>query len=171
MPARWLSALTAVCLLAACEPLDTEEGLRHRAQAWLFLGETRAFAAGRDCAVARVDLISPAMRERGGPLPVSSVREAIPHLQAGTTIAFVVPGATPNQVSEQLMSAHLFEGLGMLSTFVGPGRRCMDDVFAAQAYTALMDTQTLMIFDPKNYVMVLLYRPIPTAFVIRTKGG
>lgn len=166
---RVLMLLTALAVLAGCQ-LDTEEEARKLVSQWVFLAETEVFHSEGDCTVGRFATISPEVRGLKGPKVVSGVREAIPWLEEKRTVAFDMPGVTPNQISEQLMSINLFKGLGLLSSFIGPGKRCMDDVFAADAFTVLMSTETTMIYDPGSYALVLLYRPMNKAFFVRTKS-
>ncbi|WGW02248.1 hypothetical protein [Tropicibacter oceani] len=166
---RLVLMLTAAALLTACQ-LDTEQEARAIVAPWIFLAETEQFTSEKDCTVARFAVVSQEVRRTRGPVLMTSVRAAIPLLQDGQTVAFDIPGVTPNQVSEQLMSINLFKGLGMLASFVGPGKRCMDDAFAADAYSVLMSPDTMMIYDPVTYSMVLLYKPAKTAFFMRTKS-
>ncbi|MFZ7090122.1 hypothetical protein [Primorskyibacter sp. 2E233] len=166
---RSLGVLTALVGLTACQ-LDTEQEARKIVAPWIFLAETEQFTSEKDCTVARFAVVSAEVRRTRGPVIMNSVRAAIPLLQEGRTVAFDIPGLTPNQVSEQLMSINLFKGLGMLASFVGPGKRCMDDTFAVDAYTVLMSSDTMMIYDPVTYSMVLLYRPAKVAFFMRTKS-
>ncbi|WP_425099462.1 hypothetical protein [Tropicibacter sp. S64] len=166
---RLLMLLTALAVLVGCK-LDSEEEARRMVSAWIFLAETEVFHSETDCTVARFATISPQVRGTKGPKVVHGVREAVPFLEEKRTVAFDMPGVTPNQISEQLMSINLFKGLGLLSSFIGPGKRCMDDVFAQDAFTVLMSTETTMIYDPQNYALVLLYRPMNKAFFVRTKS-
>lgn len=173
LPSRLLHILCCACLLlplAGCFPLEEEAEARQRANQWVFLAQTRRFAVQSDCAVGVFDAVSPMLRQSRGAKPVTSVRAALPFLEQGRAVAFDMPDVSPNEISEQLMSINLFKGLGLLSSFVAPARRCMDDVFAADAVTALMSPDTTLIYDPKTYAIVLLYRPGPLAFYIRTKS-
>ncbi|MFW2544598.1 hypothetical protein ACN2XU_18335 [Primorskyibacter sp. 2E107] len=166
---RLLMLVTALAVLMGCQ-LDTEAEARQLMAGWVFLAETEVFHSDADCTIGRFSTISPELRARRGPAVVESVRAAIPHLENKQVVAFDMPGVTPNQISEQLMSINLFKGLGLLSSFIGPGKRCMDDVFAQDAFTVLMSTDTTMIYDPVNYALVLLYRPLNKAFFVRTKS-
>lgn len=167
---RLVLLVAGALALAGCSALDTEDEARAMAVRWVFLAQTQAFVSNRDCTVARFDVISPELRRSGGAERVNSVRAAIAPLQSGEVVAFEIPGVTPNEVSEQLMSINLFKGLGMLSSFIGPGRRCMDDAFAAQAFAALMSEDTVLVYDPVHYALLLLHRPTLSAFFMRTKS-
>ena len=162
--------LVALGLLIACGPLDTESSVRSVANRWVFVSRVERVLSDTDCTAASVSLRSAAIRTTGGPKRVSSVRESLRYLEADRTVLFDVPGLNPNQVSEQLMSMRLFTGLGLLSSFIGPGRRCMDDQMAAEAYGALMSYDTLMIYDPTIYTILMVVPDTQRAFFLRTRS-
>ncbi|WP_136440992.1 hypothetical protein [Pacificoceanicola onchidii] len=166
---RALLCVAALTMLTACQ-LDTEEEARRLVAPWVFLAETEVFHSEANCTVARFATISPDVRRSKGPVLVEGVRESIPFLEEKQVVAYALPGLSPNQISEQLMSINLFKGLGLLSSFVSPGKNCMDETFASDAFQVLMSPDTTLIYDPVNYALVLLYRPLNKAFLVRTKS-
>lgn len=164
--------LWALVLLAltGCGPMDDADTVRQAAQRWVFAGQVSQVLSERDCTAARLTLSSDQLRYSGGAVVVNTVRSGLPYLEAGRAVAFVVPGATPNQVSERLMSIRLFEGLGLLGSFLGPGRRCMDEDMADAAYHALMSPDVVMIYDPESYAILLMSKPDRSAFYLRTRS-
>ena len=161
----WIIAVSL--FLSACFAIDTEDAARDLAGRWVFLGATRSFVSQDTCTVARFSLTSDTVRGTGGPKPVRSIDAAVKALKADVTVLFDMPGATPNQISEALMTSNLFEGLGLLSSFVGPSRRCMDDTYAAAVAVALMSPEARLIYDPVTNAMLMLYPPGSEAFFLR----
>ena len=70
-------------------------------------------------------------------------------------------------VSEGLMSVNLYDGLGLISSFVGPAQACMSEAFQSDVYMALMSPDTVMIYDPASNALLLLHRPSQIAFFMR----
>ncbi len=160
-------ALGLLALLPGCFSLDEEDSVRGQLAEWVFLAQTREFTSRPTCTAARFEVISDQLRSTGGPRRVTTVREALPLLKAGRAVAFDLPGVSPAQVSEQLSSLDLPQGLGLISAVIGPSRACMEDVFAADLHAVLMSPDTLMIYDPGGNAVLLLYRPMPIAFFVR----
>ena len=157
----------ALLALIGCRALDTEAAARKRAEASLFIGKTRFFTSTASCTAAVFDVLVDDMRVTGGPVPVRTVRRALPLLKAGKTVAFVIPGQSPNAVSEALMSIDLPEGLGLLGSVLGPGKDCMTPDVAQSALAALMATDAVLIFDPERYTILLYHRSAARAYFLR----
>ena len=141
--------LSALLVLSSCLPLDKEEEVRAELSGLVYLAQTRRFTSKPTCTAAIFDLASSSVRSQ-------AVR-----------IVSDVPGANPNTVSEQLMSISLEEGMGLLSSFIGPSMACMDDQFQLDAYYALMSEQSLTIYDPANNAIMLLHRSARLLFFMR----
>ncbi len=160
-----LVALTA--LLAGCFRLDTEAGVRAQLRTWLFLAQTRHFTSRSTCTAAIFETISGELRGSGPLRRVADLDSGQRLLAKGHAVAFELPGLTPNMVSEALMSVNLSEGLGLISSFVGPSQACMTEAFQNDVYLALMSPDTVMIYDPSHNALVLLHRPSQIAFFLR----
>lgn len=156
-----------VCVaLAGCFRLDTEEEVRSLIRDWVFLAQTRSFTSRPTCTAAIFDTISGSLRS--GPVrSVTDLRAGVRLLDEGRTVAFEVPGLTPNMVSEGLMSIDLAGGLGLVSSFVGPSRACMSDQFQQDVWMALMSPDTVLVYDPGQDALLLLHRPSQIAFFLR----
>lgn len=170
-PVRFLRQMVGLVALAAlltgCFRLDTEEAVRAQLGGWVFLAQTRVFTSRGTCTAAIFDTISGDLRASGPVRRVGDLRAGQHLLSQGRAVAFEIPGMTPNMVSEALMSVNLSEGLGLISSFVGPARACMDPSFQADVYLALMSDETVMIYDPATSALVLLHRPSQIAFFLR----
>ncbi len=165
--ADWLAGACGLALLAGCLPLDREEAVRREVGRFVFLAQTRDFRSTATCTAASFEVISDQLRTTGGPVRVSSVRDALPRLQKGQAVAFEIPGASPNAISEALMSLSLPTGLGLVSAVVGPARGCMSEVFRMDVAMVLASPDTVLVYDPGRDAALLLYRPLPIAFFLR----
>ncbi|MBV7393849.1 hypothetical protein [Mameliella sediminis] len=154
-------------MLAGCLRLDTEEEVRAQLKGWLFLAQTRVFVSKSTCTAAIFDTVSGELRASGPLRRVEDLRSGQRWLEQGQAVAFEIAGASPNAVSEALMSVDLSGGLGLISAFVGPSQSCMDERFQADIYLALMSEETVMIYDPAGNALVLLHRPSQIAFFLR----
>lgn len=161
-----MSLFGVLLLLAACFPLDKEEDLRAGLRGIVYLAQTRRFESKSTCTAAIFDLASDAVRTPAV-RRVSNVREGIELAKQGRIVAFDVPGLTPNMVSEQMMSINLYEGMGLISSFIGPSMECMDDQFQVDVYYALMTEDSMAIYDPASNAMMLLHRPKKLLFYMR----
>ncbi len=154
-------------LLAGCFRLDTETEVRALLQTWVRLAQTRDFTSRPTCTAAIFDTLSTAVL-RDGPVQVATdLRAGVKMLTEGRPVAFDLPGQSPNAVSERVMSLDLANGLGLISSFVGPARACMDDRFQADVHYALMSSDTILIYDPSHNALMLLHRPTRIAFYLR----
>ena len=158
--------LSALLVLSSCLPLDREEEVRAELSGLVYLAQTRRFTSKPTCTAAIFDLASSSVRSQSVRI-VSDVRSGLRLVKSGRVVAFDVPGANPNTVSEQLMSISLEEGMGLLSSFIGPSMACMDDQFQLDAYYALMSEQSLTIYDPANNAIMLLHRSARLLFFMR----
>lgn len=165
---RILAVLSALpLLLAGCGPLDREEEVRARIRDWVFLAQTRSFISRSTCTAAIFDTVSGALRTSGPVRAVDNLRSGAREVDAGRIVAFEVPGLTPNAVSEGLMSLNLAGGLGLISSFTGPARACMDEAFQRDVYLALMSPETVLVYDAGGDALLLLHRPSQIAFYLR----
>ncbi len=161
-----LAGLLLGLALTGCFKLDSEDEVRRLIRDWVFLAQTREFTSRPTCTAAIFDTISPSLRS--GPVrSVSSLRDGARMLDDGQTVAFEVPGLTPNEVSEGLMSLDLSGGLGLVSSFVGPSRTCMSAPFQQDIWLALMSPDTVLVYDPTSDALLLLHRPSQIAFFLR----
>lgn len=162
-----MALLALATLLAGCFRLDTEAGVRAQIKTWVFLAQTRSFTSRGTCTAAIFDTISGELRGSGPVRRVNDLHTGQKLLAEGRAVAFELPGLTPNMVSEALMSVNLSEGLGLVSSFVGPSMKCMSEAFQADVYLALMSPDTVMIYDPGSNAVLLLHRPSQIAFFLR----
>jgi hypothetical protein len=160
----------AICLLALLAltgcALDSEEEVRAQLKPWLFLSETMEFVSQDTCTVARFALSSGEVKSTA-PRAVSGIRDSLAPMQARKAVLFDLPGLSPNDVSEQLNSISLFRGLGVISSFIGPSRRCMSEEFALDAFAVLMAVDSVMIYDIDSNAMVLIDPAGTQAFYMR----
>ncbi|MBP0481126.1 hypothetical protein [Sagittula salina] len=164
---RLVTGFAALSLLASCIfALDEEEALRVDLKRLVYLAQTRSFTSRSTCTAAIFDLASDQVRSQGMRI-VSDVRSGLRLVKEGRVVAFDVPGLTPNMVSEQVMSMNLYAGLGLISSFVGPSKDCMDDQFQVDVYYALMTPDSLTIYDPERNALLLLHRPKRLLFYLR----
>lgn len=162
-----MTGLVMLASLAGCLRLDTEEEVRSLLKTWVFLAQTRDFTSRSTCTAAIFDTVSPSLRSTGPVRVATDLRSGLRMVEQGQAVAFDVPGLSPNDVSEQVTSISLSGGLGLISSFVGPSRSCMDDQFQADVYLALMSPETLMIYDPARNALFLLHRPSQIGFFLR----
>ncbi|MFW2587650.1 hypothetical protein [Sagittula sp. SSi028] len=157
--------LSALLLLAGCGPLDREETLREELASYFYISKTLRFESQGQCTAAIFQLVSQGTRR---PVAVvSDVRAGLRLIKQGRVVAFDVTDATPNEVSEQVMSISLEEGVGLISSFIGPAMECMDDQFQIDAYYALTTPDTLAIYDPAANAFMMLHRPNRLLFFMR----
>lgn len=163
---RWMAWALVSLALAGCLALDKEEEVRAEVADWVFLAKTRIFVSKPTCTVAIFDTISSGVRTQGV-RTATDLRAGLKLIQQGRTVAFDIPDITPNAVSEGLMSISLSEGMGMVSSFVGPSQSCMDDQFQVDVYYALTVPESLTIYDPTSNALMLLHRPTQLLFFMR----
>ena len=163
-----LLAVLSLLLLTACRALETQATALERAGAWVFPGEVVWFHARRDCAVLVITTLSDQLKATGGPVLVGSVGAALPRLEARQTVAFNMPGLTPNDVSQRLMSRDLPTGLGLLGSFLNPAKRCLDEAGGLAVQRALLSPDAVLIFDPAARALGLFHRSEGRLYFLRT---
>lgn len=167
---RWgfvvLLMIVAGLKLAACS-LDKEDMLRAELAGWLELAETLEFSSKPTCTAAVFRLESPHISDRL--TKVRSVDTALEYLGGGRTVVFDIPDASPNTVSERIMTGNLETGLGLLSNGVGPAQRCLSDRAGIAFYNAIMSPDARMIYDPDGNAMTIVHvqSAVPLAIFLR----
>ena len=121
MAIRIVAALLAAVSLAGCR-LDQEERLRAELAGWLDLRDTLEFQSRSTCTGAVFLLENTGISDQV--TRATSVDTAIHYLRAGRIVAFELFDTSPTVVSEQIMTASLEQGLGLLSNGIGPAKRC-----------------------------------------------
>jgi len=149
--------------LAGCA-MDDEEDVRAQVGNWVTLGDTSYFKSTMDCtagvfAVEGTRITSLIAKAR-------SVATGMTLLKDGTAVAFDVKGLSPNAVSEQIMSKDLPQGLGVLSSGIA-GKNCMSDPVKDAYLRALLDPDSVLMFDPDGNVMAVLDRSNATLYYAR----
>lgn len=65
------------------------------------------------------------------------------------------------------MSRDLSNGLGLISSGIGPARDCMDEKIMRGYYRVLMSPAAQMVYLPQENALLLLYPPEKLAFFLR----
>ncbi|NIZ60111.1 hypothetical protein DL239_03865 [Sedimentitalea sp. CY04] len=151
LPAIVGLALTA---LAGCA-MDSEDEVRARVGDWVSLGDTTYFKSTMDCTagVFKVD----GVRVTSLISKARSIATGMTLLKEGDAVAFDVKGLSPNAVSEQIMTRDLPQGIGVLSSGIA-GKNCMTDQIKEAYLRALLDPDSVLMFDPDGNVMAVLDR-------------
>jgi hypothetical protein len=163
-----LSALAGVVALALTGPagcaMDREAEVRARLAEWVEPGDTLWFRSTMDCtaAVFRTKTVTPSPDVQR----VTSVRQGLLLLGHDVIVGFDVDGLSPTQVSEEVMSADLPRGLGVLSSGVA-AKGCMDEQTTRSYLSALHSDQAMLIFDPAGKVLAVLDRAGQRIFFAR----
>lgn len=167
---RWgfiiLLSILAGLKLAGCT-LDKEEKLRAELASWLELKETLEFSSKATCTAAVFRLETTDISDRIS--RVNSVDTAVQYLKGGRTVVFDMPDASPNTVSEWVMTGNLETGLGLLSNGVGPAQRCLSDRAGIAFYNAIMSPEARMVYDPEGNAMTVVHvqSEVPLAIFLR----
>ncbi|NRB17362.1 MAG: hypothetical protein HRU33_07240 [Rhodobacteraceae bacterium] len=150
------AALVALALtgLAGCA-MDKEDAVRARVGTWVNLGDTRYFKSSMDCTAGVFDVEG--SRITSLITKARSVATGMVMLKDGEAVAFDVKGLSPNAVSEQIMSKDLPQGIGVLSSGIA-GKNCMSKPVKAAYLRALLDPDSVLMFDPDGNVMAVLDR-------------
>lgn len=135
-----------VCLtLVGCD-LDRESDVRASVEDWVKIGETLYFVSRSSCTAALFDVkstrISSVLKK------VRSLEAALRAVKGVQPIAFEIAGSSPTQVTEDIMTADLPTGLGLLTAGTS-AKACMADEMGNAYYNALLDPTSIMIFDPE----------------------
>lgn len=154
----WLLILTGCAL-------DKEESLRKALTSRLYIQETVHFVSTRSCTAAVYSL---AKAEFRAPYPsVVSYERALEKIGEGADFLFVIEGASPNEISEGIMSRDLPKGLGLISAGIGPANGCMDARISLGFYRVLMSPQSQLVYMPEKNALLLVYPPERLAFFLR----
>ncbi|WP_146344736.1 hypothetical protein [Falsiphaeobacter marinintestinus] len=145
-------AIAAIATLAGCA-MDSEAKVRTQLGAWVNLGETVYFESRMDCTAALFKTRSTTARAS-----VSMVRtlpDGLRLISAGETVGFDLPAQSPNAISQQVMSADLPNGLGLVSSGIS-GKNCMSDTVQRAYLTALTSDNSIMIYAPSTNALAVL---------------
>ena len=161
--ARWV-ALT-LCLGAAACTLDAEPEVRARLAAWVQLGPTVSFNSTRDCTAGAFKTISGQLK---APVRVaSSIDEGLRLMRGGAdVVAFDIRGLSPTEVSQEMMTEKLSDGLSILSAGVA-ARGCLDDAGQARYLAALSAPDAVLMLDPADNGLAVLDRDARMVFFSR----
>lgn len=155
--------LAALALLTGCAK-DTEEDVRTTLSSWVALAETVYFSSKGDCTAGLFKTQRTGFSE--AVVHVRGVRGGLQALKTGATVAFDVSRLSPNEVSQQITSANLAEGIAVISSGAG-GRRCMSDDIADRFYGALTAPSSVMIFDTAANALAVLRPELGLLFFAR----
>jgi hypothetical protein len=152
----FLPAVVGLALtgLAGCA-MDKEDEVRARIGDWVTLGDTSYFKSTMDCTAGVFDVEG--VRITSLITKARSVATGMTLLKEGEAVAFDVKGLSPNAVSEQIMSKDLPQGIGVLSSGIS-GKNCMSDPVKNAYLRALLDPDSVLMFDPDGNVMAVLDR-------------
>ncbi len=162
---RFLHVLPVGIVLTGCA-MDTEDAVRAQLGSWLSLGETLFFNSSRECSAGL--FVAPSNRMRKVVQTVHSVRDGLHVMTLDSVVAFEIPGRSPTQVTEDIMTADLPTGLGFLNSGIA-ARNCMDEQVAAAYYEVLTTLGGVLIFDPETRGLAILDRDANRVFFAR--GG
>ena len=163
---RLVAALLAAVSLAGCR-LDQEERLRAELAGWLDLRDTLEFQSRSTCTGAVFLLENTGISDQV--TRATSVDTAIHYLRAGRIVAFELFDTSPTVVSEQIMTASLEQGLGLLSNGIGPAKRCLSDRAGMVVYAAITSPEAVMVYDPGGNALTLVHLlgEVPLAIFLR----
>jgi len=145
-------ASLALTGLASCA-MDSEQEVRALVGDWVTLDETAFFKSGMNCTAGVFKLET--TRISSLVTHARSVRGGMEAMADGKPVAFMISGLSPTLVSEQVMTADLPQGLGVLSSGVA-GKDCMDDGTKRSYLRALLDPNAVLIFEPVEKFMVVV---------------
>lgn len=161
---KLLMWLTGLMLLASCD-LDTEETVKAQLASRLYLLDTMHFSSKGTCTAAVFTL---ALGEFRKPyFTADTLETAMERVRGQKDVLFALKGLTPHEVTEAIMSRDLSNGLGLISSGIGPARDCMDARISRGYYRVLMSEQTQMVYLPEENALLLLYPPEKLAFFLR----
>lgn len=151
-PLRAAFAVLLVPLgLAGCA-MDDEASVRAELSRWASLGDAVFFESKMDCTAA----IFASKTSTPKAIRIAThLDEAIRLIDADQPVAFAIDGASPNTVSEQLMSANLPGGLGLISSGIS-GKNCMGNDQQAAYFETLQDPGAFLIYAPATNGLAVL---------------
>lgn len=156
-------ASLALTGLASCA-MDSEQEVRSLVGEWVTLDETAFFKSGMNCTAGVFKLET--NRISSLVTHARSVRGGMDAMAEGRPVAFMISGLSPTLVSEQVMTANLSQGLGVLSSGVA-GKDCMDDRTKQAYLRALMDPNAVLIFEPTEKFMAVVDKTNSRLFFAR----
>ena len=147
-------AILALAGLAGCA-LDREAKVRAQLEQWVELGDTTYFESAPDCTLGvfatEATELSPKLQT------VPSVRQGLLLMGHDLAVAFAVEGQTPTLITEEVMTADLPTGLGVLSAGIA-AKNCMTPEVTRSYLSALHSDQATLIFDPANNALAVFDR-------------
>jgi len=159
-----IACLGAVVLLGGCE-LDTEESLKKKLSARLYILETMHFTSKSSCTAAVFTL---ALGEFRKPYPLAeTIDRALERIRAQKHVQFALEGLTPNEITEAIMSRDLPNGLGLISAGIGPASDCMDQRISRGYHRVLLSPASQMVYMPEDNALLIVYPPEKLAFFLR----
>ncbi len=161
---RMMAALLALLALGGCD-LDSEAELRAVLSHRVYLLDTVHFASKSTCTAGVFTLALSEFRK--GYAGVTSISKGVELIEQGVAVHFIMPGHSPNAISEQVMTHDLPHGLGLVSAAVGPAENCMSEPVARGYFRVLMSEETDLVYLPADNSVLLLYRPEKLAFYLR----
>lgn len=149
---RASALLVGLAAVAGCA-LDEEEEVRARLDGWLLLGETVYFESTRDCTAGFFALAG--RTHRSGLTVSRNMRDGLARVRQGRAVAFDMPGRSPSEISERLVTEDLPHGLGVLSSGVTT-TRCMTEEVKSAYVEALRARGGLLIFDTEDNALAVV---------------
>ncbi|GGB22294.1 hypothetical protein [Allosediminivita pacifica] len=161
---RLTLALASLAALASCAQ-EREAELRARLDGWVYLGRTLHFESRFRCTAAVFEVALPIYRS--APARARSISGAVKHLHLGRPVIFDLVGRSPDALSSELMSTELSSGLGLVSNALRAGEDCLEGEMAAGFFRVITSEDALLLYDPENGALVLLYPPEHLALYMR----
>ncbi|MCV2891588.1 hypothetical protein [Lentibacter sp. XHP0401] len=161
---KFITCLLAALLTAGCE-LDREEDVKTLLSSRLYILTTMHFTSKSSCTAAVFTLALGEFRK--GYYLAETLDTALERIRDQEPVQFALEGLNPNQITEAIMSRDLSNGLGLISSGIGPARDCMDAKISRGYYRVLLSEQTQMVYLPEENALLLLYPPERLAFFLR----
>lgn len=167
---QWTRAMisaAALLWLSACA-LDDADSARATLAQWLWPEQVMYLESTARCtaAVFRLDVLG----LRPGTVQIRRTRDGIAALQSAQAVAFVGPDLSPDRVSQDVMSADLPSGIGLLSVALA-ARPCMSDEIAIGVNRLMLQPGVTTIYAPASRVLVLVDGSERRAVLMRAGKG
>lgn len=164
---RAMISMLALLWLVACR-LDDTDSARAVLAEWLWPEQAMYVTSTAKCtaAVFRLDVLG----LRPGTVQTRRPRDGIAALQGGQAVAFVGPDLSPDRVSQDVMSADLPTGIGLLSVAMA-ARPCMTDEIAIGINRLMLQPGVATIYAPSQRVLVLVDASERRAVLMRAGKG
>ena len=147
-------ALVSVLIVAACSR-DDEAAMRARLAPWFGIGDTLAFAARSDCAVAVFRLVHGAV---GAGMVVETDVPAMLRALAGRGAAAVDDlRLAPDAAMVEAANADRATGMAMRRASL-EAKACMDERVEAAFRQVLVDPRAVLAYDPAERAVILMDR-------------